>query len=147
LEVKTEKLQKENEELKERNQLERENLKQTVENLNIKLSEAYSSDKVEELARVKGLKKELEETKKQNDLLKEQAQPEVEALKKTVEELKINISKLQSSEEVEKLSRVKELKEKVDVYQKENEELKERNRDLVISKNKDSQRKGGDFEK
>ena len=147
LEVKTEKLQKENEELKERNQLERENLKQTVENLNIKLSEAYSSDKVEELARVKGLKKELEETKKQNDLLKEQAQPEVEALKKTVEELKINISKLQSSEEVEKLSRVKELKEKVDVYQKENEELKERNRDLVISKNKDSQRKGEDFEK
>jgi hypothetical protein len=29
---------------------------------------------------------------------------------------------------------------------KENEELKERNRDLIISKNKDSQRKGEEFE-
>lgn len=139
-------LAKKTEELKERNQSEKENLKKTVEELNIKLSKVYSSDKVEELTRVKGLKKELEELKKQNDLLKEKAQPEVEALKKTVEELRNNISKLQSSEEVEKLSRVKELKEKIDSYQKENEELKERNRDLIISKNKDSQRKGEEFE-
>lgn len=139
-------LAKKTEELKENNQLEKESLKKTVEELNIKLSKAYSSDKVEELVRVKELKKELEDLKKQNDLLKEQAQPEVEALKKTVEGLRDNISKLQSSEEVEKLSRVKELKEKVDSYRKETEELKERNRDLIISKNKTSQRKGEEFE-
>jgi hypothetical protein len=87
-------------------------------------------------------------------MLKNQAQPEIQTLKKTIEEknklleeLKENIAKLQSSEEVEKLNRVKELKEQVDGYRKENEELKERNRDLVISKNRDSQKKGEDFEK
>jgi hypothetical protein len=110
------------------------------------LSEVYSSDKVEELTRVKELKKELEENKKQNELLKSQAQPEIRTLKETVGELEKNISRLQSSEEVEKLSRVKELKDQVINYRKENEELKERNRDLIISKNKDSQRKGEEFE-
>ena len=48
----------------------------------------------------------------------------IEELKKTIERLNSDISKLKSSEEVEKLERVKELKGKVDRYQKENEELK-----------------------
>jgi hypothetical protein len=133
--------------IKEKSQLEKENLKQTIEELNIKLSGVYTSDKVEELARVKGLKKELEEAQKQNGLLKEKAQPEVEALKQTIEELNIKLSGVYTSDKVEELARVKELKEKVDSYQKLIEELKERNRDLIISKNKDSQRKGEDFEK
>ena len=185
---------------------------QIIEELKVKISGAYSSDKIENLARVKDLKKEIEDNKKQIEELKENAQPEIKLLKKTIEDLKVNIAKIQSSEEVEKLGRVKELKEKVDSYQKENEKLKlgnqpeieklreniknlekelaetkinsekllakatsadainelkvvkelkeerdkykkdneeleKRNRDLVISKNKDSQRKGEDFEK
>lgn len=48
----------------------------------------------------------------------------IERLKNTIETLNSNIAKLKSSEEVEKLERVKELKEKVDKYQRENEELK-----------------------
>jgi hypothetical protein len=140
-------LAKKTEEIKNKYSLEKDNLKKTVEELNIKLSGVYSSDKVEELARVKELKKELVEAKKQNDLLEKQAQPEVQALKKTVEELNIKLSGVYSSDKVEELARVKELKEKVNNCQKENEELKERNRDLIISKNKDSQKKGEDFEK
>jgi Uncharacterized protein conserved in bacteria (DUF2130) len=132
--------------LNEKKQLETENLKKTIEELNIKLSGVYTSDKVEELSRVKELKKALEEAQKQNNLLKEKAQPEIEALRKTIEELRKNISDLQSYDGIEKLSRVVELKQKIDSYQKEIEELKERNRDLVISKNKDSQKKGEEFE-
>jgi len=189
-----------------------EGKEQIIEELKVKISGAYSSDKIESLTRVKELKKEIEESKKQIEELKENAHPEIKLLKKTIEDLKVNIAKIQSSEEVEKLGRVKELKEKVDSYQKENEKLKlgsqpeieklreniknlekelsetkinsekllakatsadainelkvvkelkeerdrykkdneeleKRNRDLVISKNKDSQRKGEDFEK
>jgi len=119
LEGKLNKLQKEAEESKEKNQSEKENLKKNIEGLNFKLSEAYTSDKVEELNRVKELKKELKESKEKNELLIKQAQPEIQVLKKTIEELKEKNFRLQSSTEVEKLDRVKELKEQVDKYHKE----------------------------
>src|SRR5439155_3074372 len=90
---------------------------ESIEDLKVKLSGAYSSDKIEGLTRFRDLKKELEEGKKQIEDLKEKAQPEIKLLKKTIEdkdksieELRESIAKLQSSEEVEKLGRVKELK-------------------------------------
>jgi len=55
---------------------------QIIEELKVKISGAYSSDKIENLARVKDLKKEIEENKKQIEELKENAQPEIKLLKK-----------------------------------------------------------------
>ena len=95
-----------------------------IEELKVQISGVYSSDKVENLARVKDLKKEIEENNKQIEELKENSQPEIKLLKQTIEDLKVNLAKIQSSEEVEKLDRVKDLKEKVENYQKENEKLK-----------------------
>jgi hypothetical protein len=90
--------------------------------------------------------------------LKLGSQPEIEKLRENIKNLekelaetKINSEKLlakaTSADAINELKVVKELKEERDKYKKDNEELEKRNRDLVISKNKDSQRKGEDFEK
>ena len=97
------------------------------------LAKATSSDAINELKVVKELKEERDRYKKENEGLKLGNQPEIQILKKTIEELNSDISKLKSSEEVEKLERVKELKEKVDKYQKENEEKEKRLSELKSS--------------
>jgi len=57
----------------------------------------------------------------------------IEDKNKSIEEFKKSIAKLQSSEEVEKLGRVKELKEKIDKYQKEVEQKNEKLFELTSS--------------
>jgi len=97
------------------------------------LAKATSSDAINELKVVKELKEERDRYKKENEGLKLGNQPEIQILKKTIEELNSDISKLKSSEEVEKLERVKELKERVNKYQKENEEKEKRLSELKSS--------------
>lgn len=97
------------------------------------LAKATSSDTINELKVVKELKEERDRYKKENEGLKLGNQPEIQTLKKTIEKLNSDISKLKSSEEVEKLERVKELKERVNKYQKENEEKEKRLSELKSS--------------
>jgi len=145
-------------ELKEKSQLEKENLKKTIEELEKDISKLQSSEEVEKLGRVKELKEKIDSYQKENEKLKLGKHPETEKLRENIRNLenqlaetKINSEKLlakaTSADTINELKMVKELKEERDKYQKENEELVKRNRDLVISKNKNSQSKGEDFEK
>jgi len=146
------------EELKESAQPEIKLLKKTIEDLRVSIAKIQSSEEVEKLSRVKELKEKIDVYQKENEKLKLGNQPEIEKLRENVKNLekqlaetKINserlLAKATSADAINELKLVKELKEERDKYKKENEELEKRNRDLVISKNKDSQRKGEDFEK
>lgn len=146
-----------------------EELKNTVKKLQKELTEkevnsakelakATSADAINELKMVQELKKERDRYKNENEQLRTGNQPEIKALRDNIKKLEKTLTdqELQSAKElaqatsadaVNELKVVKELKEQITKFQKENEDLKDKNRDLIISKSKDSQRKGEDFEK
>jgi hypothetical protein len=146
-----------------------EKLEKTVEDLEKKLTEkevssakelakATSADAINELKMVQELKAERDKYQKENEELKAESQPELKALRDNIKKLEKNLAekelqftkelaKATSADTVNELKVVKELKEQIIKFQEENEELKDKNRDLIISKSKDSQRKGEDFEK
>jgi hypothetical protein len=88
------------------------------------LVKAKSYDEIRKLDGFRELEKKVDKLQNENEELKIGNQPKIKVLEKSIEELKEYIAKIKSSAEVEKLDRVKELKEKIDSYQKENEKLK-----------------------
>jgi hypothetical protein len=110
------------------------------ENLAIKLksredlAKATSYDEIRKLDGFRELETKVEKYQKENEELKKGNQPEIQTLKETIENLKNNITKLKSSEEVEKLERVRKLVEEADKLRNENQLLREHSR--VNSKKK-----------
>jgi len=110
--------------------LEEENL-QLILKSKEDLAKATSYDEIRKLEGFKELEKKVDKYQKEIEELKLGNQPEIQTLKETIKKLEENIAKekletekARSSEEVEKLERVKKLKEEINNYQKENEEIK-----------------------
>lgn len=104
------------------------------------LAKATSYDEIRKLEGFKELEEKVDRQQKEIEELKIGNQPEIQTLKETIKKLEENIAKekleterAKSSEEVEKLDRVKELKEKVDKYQKESEEKEKQLSELKSS--------------
>jgi len=104
------------------------------------LAKATSYDEVRKLEGFRELEKKVEKYQKESEELKLGNQPEIQTLKKTIKELeeniakeKLEVEKAKSSEEVEKLERVKELKEQLGKSQKEKEEQKNKLSELQSS--------------
>jgi filamentous hemagglutinin len=104
------------------------------------LTKAKSYDEIRKLDGFKEMEKRVEKYQKENEELKAGSQPEVQKLKETVKRLegavakeKLETEKARSSEEVEKLDRVKELKQRLDKSQKEKEEQEKRITELKSS--------------
>src|SRR5256885_2563138 len=97
------------------------------------LAKATSYDEVRKLEGFKELERKVDKYQKENEELKKGNQPEIQILKETIENLKNDITKLKSSEEVEKLERVKELKDKFEKAQEENKEKEKQLSELKSS--------------
>src|SRR6185437_13242485 len=104
------------------------------------LAKATSYDEIRKLEGFKELEEKVDRQQKEIEELKIGNQPEIQTLKENIKKLEENIAKekleterAKSSEEVEKLDRVKELKEKVDKYQKESEEKEKQLSELKSS--------------
>jgi filamentous hemagglutinin len=104
------------------------------------LTKAKSYDEIRKLDGFKEMEKRVEKYQKENEELKAGNQPEVQKLKETVKRLegavakeRLETEKARSSEEVEKLDRVKELKQRLDKYQKEKEEQEKKITELKSS--------------
>jgi hypothetical protein len=73
--------------------------------------------------------------------------PAFKELRKNLENSQSQVAKLQSSEYIENLDRVRKLNEELSKRQKENEELREKNQTLLLMQKKTGQKKGEEFEK
>jgi hypothetical protein len=122
------------------------------------LAKATSYDEIRKLEGFKELEGKVGKYQKEIEELKLGNQPEIQKLKEIIKKLEKSLAdkelqsakdlaKATSADAVNELKVVKELKEQLVKFQEENEKLKEKNQDLIISKSKDSQRKGEDFEK
>jgi len=117
-----------------------EELKKQLDEKKEELAKVKSSDEIEKLSRVKELKDKVEKYQKENEELKIGNQPEIKKLKETIKRLegavageRLETEKAKSSEEVEKLDRVKELKEQLSKSQKEKEEQEKKLSELQSS--------------
>ena len=121
-----------------------ERLKNTIEKLNNDISKLKSSEEVEKLERVKELKEKVDKYQRENEELKIGNQPEIQTLRKNIKKLEEemvevklksekDLAKATSSDTINELKIVKELKEECDKYQKENEDTKKQLSELKSS--------------
>lgn len=102
------------------------------------LAKATSYDEIRKLDGVKELEGKIDAYQKEIEKLKKGNQPEIQKLNQTIKELEENITKeklaterAKSSEEVEKLDRVKNLKKEIEEKNKRIEELNTENQPII----------------
>jgi hypothetical protein len=110
-----------------------EELKKQLDEKKEELAKAISADAINELKVVRELKAECDRYKKENEELKTGNQPKIKELEKNIKTLEVELSGVYSTDKIENLGRVKDLKEQLGKFQKEKEEQEKKITELKSS--------------